>query len=82
MTAAERSLDPALFPGLAAEDLKPGALVFAATSGPSRLERLAAMVALRAELMLESPRMGDVAPEWLQEPSFYGVCWQDLDTPS
>ncbi|MFL6048130.1 MAG: hypothetical protein ACJ72M_23840 [Propionibacteriaceae bacterium] len=77
MTVAERSLDPVLFPGLAAEDLKPGALVFDAISGPSRLERLAAMVVLRAELMLESPRMGDVAPEWLQEPSFYGVCWQN-----
>jgi formylglycine-generating enzyme len=34
VTVAERPLDPALFPDLAAEDLEPGALVFAATSGP------------------------------------------------
>jgi hypothetical protein len=29
MTVAERPLDPALFPDLAAEDPEPGALVFA-----------------------------------------------------
>jgi sulfatase modifying factor 1 len=34
LTVAERPLDPALFPDLAAEDLQPGALVFAPTAGP------------------------------------------------
>ena len=34
VTVAERPLDPALFPDLAAEDLQPGALVFSATPGP------------------------------------------------
>ena len=31
VTVAERPLDPALFPDLAADDLEPGALVFVAT---------------------------------------------------
>jgi formylglycine-generating enzyme len=33
LTVAERPLDPALFPDLAAEDLQPGALVFTPTAG-------------------------------------------------
>jgi formylglycine-generating enzyme required for sulfatase activity len=34
VTVAERPLDPALYPGVAAADLEPGALVFRATDGP------------------------------------------------
>ena len=34
VTVAERPLDPALYPGVAAEDLAPGALVFRPTTGP------------------------------------------------
>ncbi|HEX5145293.1 MAG TPA: formylglycine-generating enzyme family protein [Mycobacterium sp.] len=34
VTVAERPLDPVLYPGVAAEDLQPGALVFTPTSGP------------------------------------------------
>ena len=34
VTVAERPLDPALYPGVAQEDLLPGALVFKATDGP------------------------------------------------
>ena len=34
VTVAERPLDPALYPGVAAEDLVPGALVFRPTDGP------------------------------------------------
>ena len=34
VTVAERPLDPALYPGVAAEDLAPGALVFRPTEGP------------------------------------------------
>jgi sulfatase modifying factor 1 len=34
VTVAERPLDPALFPDLAADDLEPGALVFAPTAVP------------------------------------------------
>ncbi|MFC7756491.1 formylglycine-generating enzyme family protein [Tsukamurella soli] len=34
VTIAERPLDPALYPGVAASDLAPGALVFRPTSGP------------------------------------------------
>ncbi|WP_223693695.1 formylglycine-generating enzyme family protein [Leifsonia poae] len=34
LTVAERELDPADFPGAAADDLVPGGLVFAATAGP------------------------------------------------
>ena len=34
VTVAERPLDPALYPGVAKEDLLPGALVFKATNGP------------------------------------------------
>ena len=34
LTIAERPLDPALYPGVAPEDLRPGALVFQPTSGP------------------------------------------------
>jgi formylglycine-generating enzyme required for sulfatase activity len=34
LTVAERPLDPALYPGVAAEDLAPGALVFRPTEGP------------------------------------------------
>lgn len=37
-TVAERPLDPALYPGVAAEDLIPGALVFAPTAGPVNLD--------------------------------------------
>ncbi len=34
VTVAERPMDPALYPGVAAEDLLPGALVFRPTAGP------------------------------------------------
>ena len=34
VTVAERALDPALYPGVAAADLQPGALVFRPTPGP------------------------------------------------
>ncbi len=34
LTVAEQSIDPALYPGAAPEDLVPGALVFKPTSGP------------------------------------------------
>jgi formylglycine-generating enzyme required for sulfatase activity len=34
VTVAERELDPALYPGVAAADLQPGALVFRPTPGP------------------------------------------------
>ena len=34
VTVAERPLDPALYPGVAAADLLPGALVFVPTAGP------------------------------------------------
>lgn len=34
VTIAERPLDPALYPGVAVQDLAPGALVFRPTSGP------------------------------------------------
>jgi formylglycine-generating enzyme required for sulfatase activity len=34
VTVAERSLDPALFPDLPADDLEPGALMFSSTAGP------------------------------------------------
>src|SRR4051812_48322193 len=34
VSVAERPLDPALYPGVAAEDLQPGALVFRPTPGP------------------------------------------------
>ena len=34
VTVAERPLDPALYPGVAAQDLQPGALVFRPTTGP------------------------------------------------
>jgi sulfatase modifying factor 1 len=34
VTVAERPLDPALYPGVAAQDLAPGALVFRPTQGP------------------------------------------------
>ena len=37
MTVAERPLDPAQFPDLAADDLEPGALVFAPTAVPVNL---------------------------------------------
>lgn len=37
LTVAERPLDPALYPGVSPEDLKPGALVFRATAGPVNL---------------------------------------------
>jgi len=38
VTIAERPLDPALYPGVAQEDLLPGALVFRPTTGPVNLE--------------------------------------------
>ncbi|TPG34355.1 formylglycine-generating enzyme family protein [Mycolicibacterium hodleri] len=34
VTVAERPLDPALYPGVAADDLMPGALIFRPTAGP------------------------------------------------
>jgi len=37
LTVAERPMDPALYPGVAQEDLVPGALVFRPTSGPVSL---------------------------------------------
>ena len=37
VTVAERPLDPALYPGVAPEDLLPGALIFRATQGPVNL---------------------------------------------
>ncbi|MGI9163629.1 MAG: formylglycine-generating enzyme family protein [Mycobacterium sp.] len=37
VTVAERPLDPALYPGVAPEDLLPGALVFRGTPGPVNL---------------------------------------------
>lgn len=37
ITVAERPLDPALYPGVAPEDLLPGALIFRATPGPVEL---------------------------------------------
>ena len=38
VTVAEKPLDPALYPGVAQEDLLPGALVFRPTAGPVNLE--------------------------------------------
>lgn len=38
VTVAERPLDPAAYPGVAVEDLVPGALVFTATAGPVDLD--------------------------------------------
>lgn len=38
VTVAERPLDPALYPGVAEEDLLPGALIFTGTPGPVNLE--------------------------------------------
>lgn len=38
VTVAERPLDPALYPGVAEEDLQPGALVFRPTAGPVNLD--------------------------------------------
>ena len=38
ITVAERPLDPALYPGVAEEDLRPGALIFRGTPGPVNLE--------------------------------------------
>lgn len=37
VTVAERPLEPALYPGVAPEDLRPGALIFRPTSGPVNL---------------------------------------------
>jgi len=37
VTVAERPLDPALYPGVAPEDLLPGALIFRPTPGPENL---------------------------------------------
>ena len=37
VTVAERPLDPALYPGVAPEDLLPGALIFRGTPGPADL---------------------------------------------
>ncbi|MDH6244784.1 formylglycine-generating enzyme family protein [Mycobacterium sp. OTB74] len=37
LTVAERPMDPALYPGVAEEDLAPGALVFRPTTGPVNL---------------------------------------------
>ena len=38
ITVAERPLDPALYPGVAPEDLLPGALIFKGTPGPVNLD--------------------------------------------
>ena len=38
ITVAERPLDPALYPGVAPEDLLPGALIFTGTPGPVGLD--------------------------------------------
>ncbi len=38
ITVAERPLDPALYPGVAEEDLLPGALIFKSTDGPVDLD--------------------------------------------
>lgn len=38
ITVAERPLDPALYPGVAEEDLLPGALIFRGTPGPAGLD--------------------------------------------
>jgi sulfatase modifying factor 1 len=38
ITVAERPLDPALYPGVAPEDLLPGALIFVGTPGPVDLD--------------------------------------------
>ena len=38
VTVAEKPLDPTLYPGVAQEDLLPGALVFRSTAGPVNLE--------------------------------------------
>lgn len=38
VTVAERPLDPALYPGVAPEDLLPGALIFTGTPGPVNLD--------------------------------------------
>lgn len=38
VTVAEKPLDPALYPGVAQQDLLPGALVFRPTAGPVNLE--------------------------------------------
>ena len=38
ITVAERPLDPALYPGVAEEDLMPGALIFTGTPGPVDLD--------------------------------------------
>ncbi len=38
ITVAERPLDPALYPGVAEEDLRPGALIFRSTPGPVNLD--------------------------------------------
>ena len=38
ITVAERPLDPALYPGVAEEDLLPGALIFRGTPGPANLD--------------------------------------------
>ena len=38
ITVAERPLDPALYPGVAEEDLRPGALIFTGTPGPVNLD--------------------------------------------
>ena len=35
LTVAERPLEPALYPGVAPEDLLPGALIFRGTPGPA-----------------------------------------------
>lgn len=38
VTVAERPMDPALYPGVAPEDLQPGSLVFVPTAGPVDLD--------------------------------------------
>ncbi len=52
VTVAEKPLDPALYPGVAEEDLLPGALVFRPTRRPRRPAGLAAVVGLGARGVL------------------------------
>ena len=48
VTVAEQPIDPALYPGVDPNDLRPGAMVFRPTPGPGRPARLAAVVGLGA----------------------------------
>ena len=61
VTVAEKPLDPALYPGVAEEDLLPGALVFRPTPGPVDLRRLAAVVGLGTRRVLARSRSAPAA---------------------